>query len=316
VRAGETEAYAELMRAHAPLAHRTAVLLGAGADAEDVVQDAFVKAYLALGRFRSGSAFRPWLLRIVAHEASNALRSARRLRTVVDREGALGGARQEIPESADPAAVAMASERRVRLMAALDELSEPQRRVVTYRYLLDLDETETAEALGWPRGTVKSRLSRALRRLERLLGADDTDRANGEERRGGDGGEEDDGERNGRGRAGSGGSASGRSASGRAAAGRTPTGRAATGRTARRVAGARAHPGGTAARHVAGGGRGAGGRRDDGRAGAGPARRRAGPGGGRPGPDPGGAVVAGHTRPGGRAGLRGQRQSVGRPGAG
>ncbi|MBI0317392.1 RNA polymerase sigma factor, partial [Streptomyces javensis] len=171
VRAGDAEAYAELVRAHAPIAHRTARLLGAGADAEDVVQDAFVKAYLALGRFQSEAAFRPWLLRIVAHETSNAVRSARRRRTAADLAGALlAGAEPVIPESADPAAVALAGERRERLLAALDELSEPQRRVVVHRYLLDLDEGETAEALGWPRGTVKSRLSRALRRLERLLG--------------------------------------------------------------------------------------------------------------------------------------------------
>ena len=67
VRAGETEAYAELVRAHTPIALRTAALMGAGADAEDVVQDAFVKAYLALGTFRGDAAFRRWLLRIVAN---------------------------------------------------------------------------------------------------------------------------------------------------------------------------------------------------------------------------------------------------------
>ncbi|SCG10865.1 RNA polymerase sigma-70 factor, ECF subfamily [Streptomyces sp. MnatMP-M27] len=129
VRTGDAEAYAELVRAHAPIAHRTARLLGAGADAEDVVQDAFVKAYLALGRFQSEASFRPWLLRIVAHETSNAVRSARRRRTAVDREGALlAGVEPVIPESADPAAVALAGERRARLLAALERLSEPQRR--------------------------------------------------------------------------------------------------------------------------------------------------------------------------------------------
>ncbi|WP_307821547.1 RNA polymerase sigma factor [Streptomyces coffeae] len=258
VRAGETEAYAELMRAHAPMAHRTAVLLGAGADAEDVVQDAFVKAYLALGSFRSGAAFRPWLLRIVARETSNAIRSARRLRTAVDREGALGGAAAAVPESADPAAMAMAGERRARLMAALDQLSAPQRRVVIHRYLLDLDEAETAEALGWPRGTVKSRLSRALRRLELLLGPDDEV----ERTRGGDrsvhGVRDVRERRSARGvrgaRAARGGGAHGRSAGGGAV--RRP-GRAAGGartvrgaRTARGAAGAGARPG-RAAGHVA-----------------------------------------------------------------
>ena len=55
----------------APIALRTAVLLGAGSDAEDVVQEAFVKAYRSLGGFRDEAPFRPWLLRIVANEAHN-----------------------------------------------------------------------------------------------------------------------------------------------------------------------------------------------------------------------------------------------------
>ncbi len=172
VRAGEREAYADLVRAHTVIAHRTAVLLGAGADAEDVVQTAFLKAYQSLGRFREGASFRPWLLRIVANETRNTVRSARRHRTAVLRQAALAEAEPLIPESADPAAAAVAGERRSRLLTALDELSDEHRRVVTHRYLLDLGEAETAEALGWPRGTVKSRLNRALRRLEQLLGAD------------------------------------------------------------------------------------------------------------------------------------------------
>ncbi|MGP3982036.1 RNA polymerase sigma factor [Streptomyces sp. KR80] len=170
VRAGDREAYADLVRAHAEIAHRTAVLLGAGADAEDVVQIAFLKAYQSLGRFREGAAFRPWLLRIVANETRNTVRSASRLRAAVGREAALAEAEPLIPESADPAAAAVAGERRSQLLAALDELSEEHRQVVICRYLLDLDEAETAETLGWARGTVKSRLSRALRRLKRLLG--------------------------------------------------------------------------------------------------------------------------------------------------
>ncbi|MBI0296796.1 RNA polymerase sigma factor [Streptomyces sp. PRKS01-29] len=300
VRAGDAEAYAELVRAHAPIAHRTARLLGAGADAEDVVQDAFVKAYLALGRFRSEAAFRPWLLRIVAHETSNAVRSARRRRTAADREGALlAGAEPVIPESADPAAVALAGERRARLLAALEELSEPQRRVVIYRYLLDLDEAETAEALGWPRGTVKSRLSRALRRLERLLGPSETEPETADEMEWG-------GEGDGRGRA------ARRAAGARAGVGDTAVRRTAA--AARRVPDGRRGAGGR--RAVGGGGRRpAGGRGDAGRAGARPDRGPAGAGGRRR-PDPGGAVVAAAARPGGRAGPRAGGQPVGRPGAG
>ncbi|MGW0904068.1 RNA polymerase sigma factor [Streptomyces sp. NPDC002853] len=169
VRAGEAEAYAELVRAFTGVALRAAVALGAGADAEDVVQQAFFKAYCSLGRFRDGSAFKPWLLSIVANETRNTVRSAVRQRSLVGREAALAEAEPLIPESADPAVAALRDERRAALLAALDRLSEEHRLVVTYRYLLEMDEAETAQALGWPRGTVKSRLNRALRKLERIL---------------------------------------------------------------------------------------------------------------------------------------------------
>ncbi|MGW7085655.1 RNA polymerase sigma factor [Streptomyces sp. NPDC054871] len=180
VRAGEAEAYAELVRAFTGIALRAAVALGAGADAEDVVQQAFFKAYCSLGRFRDGSAFKPWLLSIVANETRNTVRSAVRQRSLVGREAALAEAEPLIPESADPAVAALRDERRTALLAALDRLSEEHRLVVTYRYLLEMDETETAEALGWPRGTVKSRLNRALRKLGRIL-------PQGAEAEGGDG---------------------------------------------------------------------------------------------------------------------------------
>ncbi|MGW1952537.1 RNA polymerase sigma factor [Streptomyces sp. NPDC001920] len=169
VRAGEPEAYAQLVRAHTGIALRAAAALGAGADAEDVVQQAFVKAYCSLGRFKDGSAFKPWLLAIVANETRNTVRTAARQRTLAGREAAFVEAAPLIPESADPAVAALEIERRAALRAALGRLSEEHRLVVTYRYLLEMDESETAEALGWPRGTVKSRLNRALRKLERLL---------------------------------------------------------------------------------------------------------------------------------------------------
>lgn len=153
------------------MARRTAALLGAGADADDVVQEALVKAYRALGGFRDGANFRAWLLKIVAHETFNQNRSRRR-RDARERVAALLG---ESTDAVDPATVALSGERRAELLSVVSGLSEPHRLVVTCRYLLDLDETETATVLGWPRGTVKSRLHRALRRLRTEL--DDAPRA-------------------------------------------------------------------------------------------------------------------------------------------
>lgn len=78
MRGGESAAFAVLVRRYGGIARRTAAVLGAGADTDDVVQEAFVKAYGALGTFRDGAPFRPWLLRIVANETRNARRTAGR----------------------------------------------------------------------------------------------------------------------------------------------------------------------------------------------------------------------------------------------
>jgi RNA polymerase sigma factor (sigma-70 family) len=183
VRAGDREAYAELVRRHAPVAVRTARLLGAGTDAEDVVQEAFVKAYASLDRFRDGAPFRPWLLSIVANETRNLLRSAGR-RAARERAAWERTTPLLVPGPDDaPAAAVLSSERREQLVAGLGRLGEPYRHVVVCRYLLDLDEAETATVLGVPRGTVKSRLSRALDQLARTVGVpeDATTRTTGGE---------------------------------------------------------------------------------------------------------------------------------------
>jgi RNA polymerase sigma factor (sigma-70 family) len=169
VRDGDRDAYAELVRRHAPIALRTATLLGAGSDAEDVVQEAFVKAFGALGGFREGAAFRPWLLRIVTNETRNLHRAVGR-RAARERSAWERTVPLLVTEADEPAAAVLSQERRAQLVSALFQLSEVHRQVVTCRYLLDLDEVETATVLGWPRGTVKSRLHRALGQLSKGLG--------------------------------------------------------------------------------------------------------------------------------------------------
>src|SRR5258708_38494814 len=76
---GDAAAYEEIVQRYQQVAFRTAyVITGSAADAEDAAQEGFVKAYRALGRFRTGSDPRPWLLRIVANEARNRVRSSQR----------------------------------------------------------------------------------------------------------------------------------------------------------------------------------------------------------------------------------------------
>ena len=155
------------MRTHRGIAFRTAyVLAGNAADAEEAAQDGFVKAYRALGRFHRGAPFRPWLLRIVANEARNRRRSAARRERLSLRAAAEARPGDAVPS---PEAALFARESQEQLLAAIERLSEDHRDAIVCRYVLDLSEDETAAALGVRRGTVKSRLSRALERLREEL---------------------------------------------------------------------------------------------------------------------------------------------------
>jgi len=166
-RRGDAVAYEALVRAHQDIAFRTACLFaGSAADAEEAAQEAFVKAWRALPRFRPDAPFRPWLLAIVANEARNRRRAAGR------RAGlALRAAQERVSGDAAPSpeAALLAGGERRELLAALGALDERDRAVIACRHLLDLSERETAEVLGCRPGTVKSRLSRALGRMRAEL---------------------------------------------------------------------------------------------------------------------------------------------------
>ena len=147
-------------------AHRAAFLLGAGEEADDVVQEAFVKAFRHLSRFRVGEPFGPWLLRIVANETRNHARSRRRRAALALR---LSAAESDGVAADGPVDVVLAAERRAGLVAAVNALPHTERQVLVCRYFLDLSEAETAQVLEWPLGSVKSRTSRALNRLRGQL---------------------------------------------------------------------------------------------------------------------------------------------------
>jgi RNA polymerase sigma factor (sigma-70 family) len=161
-REGDVRAYEELVNQHQATAFRVAWLITRSSpDAEEVAQDGFLKAYRALGRFHEGAPFRPWLLRIVANEARN-----RKVATQRRERLALKAIEGQAPDGAAPAEVeAIASSERAELIAAISRLDERDQLVIGARFFLELSEAEAAAALGVRRGTVKSRLSRALARL-------------------------------------------------------------------------------------------------------------------------------------------------------
>ena len=166
-KSGDVAAFETLVQTYRQIALRVAFLVVRDqTEAEDVTQEAFVKAYHAMSRFRGDAAFRPWLLRIVRNEALNQRRRRgrqERLSLRLANDPVSGGAAPS-PETT----VITGVERRT-ILDAVNGLPDRYREVVTHRYLLGLSEAETAATLRIPVGTVKSRTARALGRLEHSL---------------------------------------------------------------------------------------------------------------------------------------------------
>jgi RNA polymerase sigma-70 factor (ECF subfamily) len=169
-RNGDVNAYEALVQQYQQLAYRVAYqVTGDAADAEDAAQEAFVNAYYALGRFRPGAPFKPWLCRIVANEARNRRVAAHRRTALAERAQRAQASGEAAPS---PEAAAEADEFRATLVNTLGLLRDDDRLILSYRLFFDFSEADMAEALKVPKGTVKSRLSRALARLRTALPAD------------------------------------------------------------------------------------------------------------------------------------------------
>jgi RNA polymerase sigma-70 factor, ECF subfamily len=163
VQRGSTEALEELFRREWPRAYRAAYLVVHDATAaEDIAQEAFLAAVRAIDRFDRRRPFGPWMHRIVVNRAIDLTR-ARALRREVDAAAADSA---EAPP--DPPAAPFSGD----VLAALRELTPEHRAVVALRFLFDYTPGEIARALDMPRGTVNSRLRRALDRLGDVLEAD------------------------------------------------------------------------------------------------------------------------------------------------
>lgn len=166
-RRGDIAGYGELVRRYQVVAVRAAYLItGDTAAAEDVAQEAFVRAFKALDRFEPDAPFRPWLLQIVTHEALNRRRSDRR-RVRIERQ-AFEVERADLEVDA-PEVEVLAWERHDQLEEALSELKDMDRIVLIYRYLMEMPVNEIARVLGCTESTVRTRMSRALTRLREQM---------------------------------------------------------------------------------------------------------------------------------------------------
>jgi RNA polymerase sigma-70 factor (ECF subfamily) len=147
-------------------------LLRDQAEAEDVAQEAFVKAYRALGSFRGDSAFYTWLYRIAVNTARNTMAS--RQRRPLDYEAELSESEQSVVESRmrhgdTPEAAVLSDEIHQTVNGAIEALPEDLRTAIILREVEGLSYEEIAEAMDCPVGTVRSRIFRAREAIDRSL---------------------------------------------------------------------------------------------------------------------------------------------------
>lgn len=166
---GDIDGLAYLVRKHELLAVRAAVLVTCDrALAEDVVQEAFIRAYKRISQFRADRPFRPWFMRSVVNAALRAARRRDRQRplgqTQIEGIGSRGNGRGELPE----AALEQAETSR-EIWQALNSMTPKKRAVLVLHYFAGLSVRDLASVSGSPEGTVKWRLSAARTELKRSL---------------------------------------------------------------------------------------------------------------------------------------------------
>jgi RNA polymerase sigma-70 factor (ECF subfamily) len=179
-RAGDRGAMEALMRRHNRTLYRTArAILRDDAEAEDAVQEAYIRAFRGLAGFRSDSSFSTWLVRIAANEALMRRRSSVRRAQVfpIEAAGREPSFHEEVAmDSPGPESQAMNGELRRMLEARIDALPDLYRAVFVLRAVEELSVEETAAVLGLPEATVRTRFFRA-RGLLRAALADEVDSA-------------------------------------------------------------------------------------------------------------------------------------------
>jgi RNA polymerase sigma factor (sigma-70 family) len=169
-RQGDQEAFRQIWDEHHGVAMAAAMrLCHEPALAEDITQGAFLLAWRGLPRFQAGLPFRPWLMRIMYRHALDVMERQRvyvRPFAPVALEAPVSQSNLAGSYERDPQDTVVEREE---LRVALVQLKPDQRRVIALRYGADLSEAEIAQVLGWPVGTVKSRLNRARERLRVYL---------------------------------------------------------------------------------------------------------------------------------------------------
>ncbi len=171
VLAGETALYEVVMRRYNQRLYRVAVsILRNDGEAEDVIQDAYVRAYTHLHQFEHRAKFSTWLTRIAVHEALARLRGRVRFESIEGTDEGEGQSMRWLKSNkADPEQTASRAEMNGVLERAISSLPDPYRLVFVLRDVEEMSTAETAEALGLTEDNVKTRLHRAHAMLRKQL---------------------------------------------------------------------------------------------------------------------------------------------------
>jgi RNA polymerase sigma-70 factor (ECF subfamily) len=165
---GDTRAFDELVRRYHRRVYSLALRMLRDHDAaDDICQEAFLRAYRAMGRFREGASFCPWIYKIATNLCLNALRDRKRLVSIADAP--------ETAEAVDPHQedCSERTELLSKVDKALESISPKYRMPLLLRVQDGLSYAEISELLHIPRGTVMSRINRAREKLRMLVGGEE-----------------------------------------------------------------------------------------------------------------------------------------------
>jgi RNA polymerase sigma-70 factor (ECF subfamily) len=158
---GDREAFRHLVERYSGVLHGTAYLMTHDrALTEELVQEALLSAWRGIGGFHDSEPVKPWLVRILVNRVISHQRR-RSLPTVPI---------PDVPEPAAPERVAEEAEARDSVRRGMAALDDQQRQALTLRYYAEVTIPEIGQALGWPEGTVKSRIHRGLETMRAVIG--------------------------------------------------------------------------------------------------------------------------------------------------
>lgn len=171
---GDIEAFETLIQSHQKKVYNIALRMTKNPeDAQELAQDAFVRAFISIGKFRGDSSFSTWLYRITINVCTDFLRKRNRAILISMEQGAATNDNEQgiqiAEEAPGPDEIAEKNQLKELIKDAMDSLSADHRQVLILRDILDMSYKEIADTLNVNEGTIKSRISRARSGLKKII---------------------------------------------------------------------------------------------------------------------------------------------------